>query len=56
MTHMRRLFEFTALKDDMPNENAGRYIRFQKRKQMFGGKYSQGSFKLELSPELWKDQ
>ena len=33
MTHMRRLFEFTALKDDMPNENADRYIRFQKRKQ-----------------------
>lgn len=23
---------------------------------MFEGKYSQGSFKLELSPELWKDQ
>lgn len=33
MTHMRRLLEFTALKYDVPNENADRCIGFQKREQ-----------------------
>lgn len=35
MTHIR-LLEFTALKCDVPNENADRHIVFQKREQKNG--------------------
>lgn len=61
MTHMRRLLEFPALEYDVPHEKADKPIRIseeERERLMFGGgkQHNPGSFIMELSPELWKDQ